>query len=71
MKKEDRNKTGFLGPNGQWVYNRMCMGLKGLAHTYAQFSDIVFRPLPGNSKGGPRMPTLIGPRENTFFGVHR
>lgn len=22
-KKEDRNKTGFLTPNGQWVYNRM------------------------------------------------
>ena len=51
IKKEDINKTGFITPNGQWVYQRMGQGLKGGAHTYAQFTDLVFGPLPPNSKG--------------------
>ncbi len=33
MKVEDCNKTGFITPNGQWVYLRMGQGLKGAAHT--------------------------------------
>lgn len=69
IKAKDCNKTGFITPNGQWVY--LCMGqrLKGAAHTYSQFTDTVFSPLPkvGNI---PRMPTVIGVRKNDSFGVY-
>ena len=69
MKKEDVNKTGFITPNGQWVCLRMGQGLKGGPHTYAQFSDLVFGPLPPKSEGIPRMPTLIGKHKNHSFQV--
>lgn len=68
-KAEDRNKTGFLTPNGQWVYVRMGQGLKGAPHTYAQFSDLVFGPLPPNDEGVARMPSLIGDHGNHAFSV--
>ena len=68
-KKEDQNKTGFLTPNGQWVYIRMGQGLKGAPHTYAQFTDLVFGPLPPNKEGVARMPTLIGEHEDHSFTV--
>ena len=65
----DRNKTGFLTPNGQWVYNRMGQGLKGAPFTYAQFEDLVFGPLPKNSEGVPRMSTLIGRFSDHAFEI--
>ena len=68
-KAEDRNKTGFLTPNGQWVYIRMGQGLKGAPHTYAQFTDLVFGPLPPNDEGVTRLPTLIGDHQNHVFSV--
>jgi len=68
LKVEDWNKTGFLTPNGQWVYTRMGMGLKGAPHTYAQFSDLVFGPLP-KTEDTRRQPTLIGQHNNTAFAV--
>ena len=69
MKTSDVNKTGFLTPNGQWVYLRMGQGLKGAPHTYAQFGDLVFGPLPKNSEGIERMPTLIGRFDNHAFQI--
>ena len=68
MKPEDCNKTGFLTPNGQWVYKRMGQGLKGAPHTYAQFSDLVFGPLLKTALI-PRMPSLIGNQGTSFFAV--
>lgn len=69
MKWSDINKTGFIAPNGQWVYLRMGQGLKGGPHTYAQFSDLVFGPLPANSAGVARMPSLIGTHGDHAFQV--
>ena len=47
----------------------MGQGLKGGPHTYAQFSDLVFGPLPPNSEGILRMTILIGKHENCSFQV--
>lgn len=69
MKKEDINKTGFITPNGQWVYLRMGQGLKGAPHTYAQFTDLVFGPLPPNNEGVARMSSLIGDHKDHSFSV--
>ena len=69
MKYSDINKTGIITPSGQWVYLRMGQGLKGGPHTYAQFSDLVFGPLPANSTGIPRQPTLIGNDDSIGFAV--
>lgn len=68
-KLEDQNKTGFLAPNGQWVYLRMGQGLKGAPFTYAQFTDLVFGPLPANSDGVLRSKSLIGDHNNHAFSV--
>lgn len=69
VKTADKKKTGFLAPNGQCVYLIMGQGLKGGPHTYAQFSDIVFGPLPPNDEGVPMMPTLIGDHGDHSFAV--
>ena len=66
---QDQNKTGFLTPNGQWVYLRMVQGLKRAPHTYSQFTDLVFGPLPPNDDGAPRMPTLIGDNGDVAFAA--
>lgn len=67
MKQGDENSTGFFIPNGQWVYLRMGQGLKGAAHTYSQFSDLVFGSLPSTSNGKiKRESTII--RRNTDAG---
>ena len=50
MKQGDENKTGFIAPNGQWVYLRIGQELKGGPFTYAQFSDLVFGPLLSTSE---------------------
>ena len=69
MKASDVNKTGFLTPNGQWVYLRMGQGLKGAPHTYAQFGDLVFGPLPKNTQGAKRMPSIIGRFKDYAFQI--
>jgi hypothetical protein len=69
MKASDFNKTGFLTPNRQWVYLRMDQGLKGAPYTYAQSRDLVFGPLPKNSQGVKRMPTLIGRFKDYAFQI--
>ena len=35
MKESDCNKTGFLTPNGQWIYLRMRQGLTGALSTFS------------------------------------
>lgn len=69
MKPEDRNKTGFIAPNGQWVYLRMGQELKGALFIYAQFGDLVFGPLPKNSEGVPRMPSLLERFQDHAFQI--
>ena len=68
-RKRDINKTGIIGPNGQWVYLRMGQGMKRAPFTYPQFGDLVFGPLPKNAAGTPRMPTLLGRSENHAFQI--
>ena len=46
IKPGDEYKAGIVTPHGQYVYFRMGQGLKGALHTYSQFSDLVFGPLP-------------------------
>lgn len=71
MKESDCNKTCFVTPNGAWVYLRMGQGLKGAAHTYSQFSDLVFCPLPATcNKSIPRQDTIIGTKENSAFSIY-
>ena len=47
----------------------MSQGLKGAPHTYAQFGDLIFGPLPKNSEGTKRMPTLIGRFKDHAFQI--
>lgn len=71
MKWGNENKTGFMTPNGQWVYLRMGQGLKGAAYTYSQFSKLVFGPLPGTSNGKiVRKPTIIGKNKDAAFSIY-
>ncbi len=44
------------------------MGLKGSAHTYAQYSDMVFGPLPATNDC-PKLPTIIGDHGDVAFSV--
>lgn len=50
MKAGDEYKTGIVTPHGQYFYLRMGMRLKGASHTYAQFTDLVFGPLPATAE---------------------
>ena len=62
----DEYKAGFVMPYRQYLYLRMGQGLKGSTHTYAQFMDLVFGPLP-KSEITPRMNSIIGTHENGGF----
>jgi hypothetical protein len=56
MTPEHRHLTAFRVPNGQYMYNRMAMGLKNSMHTYARLGDLAFGflpPLPGSSVAWP------------------
>ena len=59
IKPENFNKTGFLSPNGQWVYKKIGQDLKKAPYIYAQFSDLVFKLLP-KTESVPRLLLLIG-----------
>lgn len=50
MKAGHEYKTGIVTPHGQYFYRRMEMGLKGAAHIYAQFTDLMFGPLPATGE---------------------
>ena len=71
LRKSDYTLTAFSTPKGQYCYTVMGQGLKGAAHTYARFRDLVFGPIPeDNSNPGnvrPAFPSLIGDRGTTAF----
>ena len=46
IKPGDEYKAAVITPHGQYAYRRMGMGLKNAMHIYAQFTDMVFGPLP-------------------------
>src|SRR5438046_8034538 len=52
--------------HSQYLYLRMGQGLMGSVHTYAQFMDLIFGPLP-KSQTMPRMDSIIGTHENSGF----
>lgn len=47
--RETSTKLELLPPHCQYLYYRTGQGLKGAPHTYAQYSDLVFEPLPAAS----------------------
>ena len=63
----DEFKMGTITPHGQYVYKRMAMGLKDSMHTYTQFADLVFGPIPGQEGGVGRFKSLIGKHEGWGF----
>ncbi len=71
MKAEDCNKTGFITPNGavSIFEDGARPESEGAAHTYGQFTDTIFGPLP-RTQNTSRMPTLIGVRAEDSFGVY-
>ena len=68
IKPGDEYKAGVVTPHGQYVYRRMGQGLKGAPHTYSQFSDLVFGPIPKNDDQ-PRFPSLIGDHGTEAFAL--
>ena len=58
IKPGDEFKAAILAPNGQWLYRRMGQGLKGAPHTYSQFTDLAFGPIP-KTDTVPAFTTLI------------
>ena len=59
MKKEHKNKMGIVTPHGQYYYLQMGQGLKRRSHTFSQFSNLVFGPIP-KSINFEAQPTCIG-----------
>lgn len=70
MRAKNCNKTGFINPNGLWVYLKMGQGLQDAAQSFSQFTDNVFEPLP-KTQNTPQEPTLIDVRTERFvWDVH-
>ena len=70
IKAGDEYKAGIITPHGQYAYRRMGQGLKGAPHTYSQFTDLVFGPIPQNDVSGePRMDTIIDDHGNTAMAL--
>ncbi|SLM37531.1 Retrotransposon gag domain [Lasallia pustulata] len=70
IKAGDEYKAGIITPHGQYAYRRMGQGLKGAPHTYSQFTDLVFGPIPQNDVSGePQMDTIIGNHGNTAMAL--
>ncbi|SLM39126.1 hypothetical protein LPUS_09585 [Lasallia pustulata] len=70
IKAGDEYKAGIITPHGQYAYRRMGQGLKGAPHTYSQFTDLVFGPIPRNDVSGePRMDTIIDDHGNTAMAL--
>lgn len=59
MKAGHEYKTGFLTPHSQYCYNRMGQGLKGAPHTYSQFTDLIYGPLPLTKRSEGFWPSAI------------
>lgn len=71
MKESNCNKTGFVTPNGSWVYLRMGQGLKVLLIlTYFQFSDLDFGTLSATKdKSIPWQDRMIGTKEDSVSSI--
>jgi hypothetical protein len=68
VKPGDEFKTAVITPHGQYAYMRMGMGLKNAMHTYAQFTDMVFGPIPKDEEADqPRFETVIGDHGEVGF----
>lgn len=71
LRKEDYPLTAFTTPWGQYCYKVMGQGLKGSAHTYSRFRDLVFgaipedRSIPGDVREA--FPSLMGDRGDVAF----
>ena len=50
LRKSEYTLTAFSTPNGQTCSTVMGKGLKGAAHTYARFWDLVFGPIPEDNQ---------------------
>lgn len=68
IRKEDIYKSAIIAPDGQWLFRRMGQGLKGSSHTYTQFTDLVFGPLPRSSSTA-RFPTTYGVQDGVSFAT--
>ena len=60
MAKGHEYKAGIITPHGQYCYRRMGQGLMGAPHTYSQFTDLVFGPIPKGEGSDQEYPTMIG-----------
>ena len=71
MKESNCNKTRLVIPKNLWVYLHMKQRLKGASHTYTQFSDLIFGPLPATKdKCIPWQDTIIRGKENFAFSIY-
>ena len=66
IKPGDEHKAAFITPHGLYLYLRMGQGLKGAPHTYSQFTDLVFGPLP-RMETIEKMPSVIGTHADCGF----
>ena len=69
MKSNNENKTEFLASNEQWVYLKMKMNLKKIAHIYVQFNDIVFESFSFNDEKTMKMISLIKNHDECVFSM--
>ena len=71
LRKADYLLTAFTTPWGQYCYTVMGQGLKGSAHTYSRFRDLVFGAIPEDRSDPdnirPAFPPLIGDRGDIAF----
>ena len=71
LRKTDYPLTAFTTPWGQYCYTVMGQGLKGSAHTYSRFRDLVFGAIP-EDRSNPNdvraaFPPLMGDRGDIAF----
>ena len=66
IKDGHQYRAGFVTPHGQYIYLRMGQGLTGACATYAQFTDLVFGPMPA-VESTPAMQSMIGDHGNSAF----
>ena len=69
MKSNDENKTKFLISNEQWIYLKMKMNLKKIAHIYVQFNNIVFELFSFNDEKIIKIINLIKNHDKYIFSI--
>ena len=71
LRKADYPLTAFTTHWGQYCYTVMGQGLKGSAHTYSRFRDLVFGAIPEDRSDPddirPAFPPLMGDRGDIAF----